>query len=270
MKKLILNIKNGELSLIETPVPKIGEGELLIRTELSMISLGTEKMLINFGKSNYLKKALQQPHRVKQVINKISTDGIFPTFETIKNKLDEPISLGYCNFGKIVESKSAEFSVGDRVISNGPHAEFVTTPSNLVAKVPENVSQKEAVFTVLASIGLQGIRLVNPTLGENVVVYGLGLIGLLTCQILVANGCNVIGIDVDNEKCEFGKNLGVRVINGKDEEFLLNEVQQVTMGHGADSVIITAKTDKNNVIKNSANMSKKKGKVVLIGEVGLN
>ena len=130
--------------------------------------------------------------------------------------------------------------------------------------------EKEAVFTVLASIGLQGIRLAKPTLGENVVVYGLGLIGLLTCQILIANGCNVIGVDVDNEKCELGKNLGIKVINGTDAEILINEVQQVTMGHGADSVIITAKTDKNNVIKNSANISKKKGKVVLIGEVGLN
>ncbi len=270
MKKVILNIKNGEISLVTIPIPKISNGNVLVKTNKSLISIGTEKMLIDFGKSNYIKKALQQPKRVTQVLNKISTDGIFPTYDAIRNKLDDPIPLGYSNVGIVVESNESEFSVGDRVISNGSHSEYVSVPKNLTAKIPDNVDDVSASFTVLGSIGLQGTRLLEPKLGESVVVYGLGLIGLLSCQILEANGCNVIGIDIDSIKCNVAKKIGIKVIQSDEIESVISEVRQITNSYGADSILITAKTSSNDIIHASAEMCKKKGKIVLIGDIGLN
>lgn len=270
MKKVILNIKNGEISLVTIPIPKISNGNILVKTNKSLISIGTEKMLIDFGKSNYIKKALQQPKRVTQVLNKISTDGIFPTYDAIRNKLDDPIPLGYSNVGIVAESNVSDFSVGDRVISNGSHSEYVSVPKNLTAKIPDNVDDVSASFTVLGSIGLQGIRLLEPKLGESVVVYGLGLIGLLSCQILEANGCNVIGIDIDPNKCNVAKKIGIKVIQSDEIESVISEVRQITNNYGADSILITAKTSNNDIIHASAEMCKKKGKIVLIGDIGLN
>ena len=143
-------------------------------------------MLLSFGKGNLIEKALQQPDKVKEVIQKYQTDGLINTFNTVKNKLDFPIPLGYCNVGKVVEigDDVKGFKIGDRVVSNGNHAEIISVPQNLCAKIPKNVTDEEAVFTVVSSIGLQGIRLANPTFGETFLVSGLGLIGQLTCQIL--------------------------------------------------------------------------------------
>src|SRR5690606_25662528 len=157
------------------------------------------RMLVEFGRSNLISKARQQPDKVKQVLDKIKTEGLLPTLEAVFNKLGAPLPLGYCNVGRVIavgEGVSG-FNLGDRVASNGHHAEYVNVPKNLVAHIPENVSDEEAAFTVVGSIGLQGIRLCNPTLGETIVVIGLGLIGLLTAELLVANGCRVIGIDLD-------------------------------------------------------------------------
>ena len=270
MKTVTLDIKNGQISLVSTPTPEIINDQVLIKSEKSLISLGTEKMLIDFGRSSYLNKALKQPKRVAQVINKISTDGIFPTYEAVKNKLNEPLQLGYSNYGVVVESKCKEFDVGDKVISNGPHSEFFSASKNLVAKVPDNIESSQASFTVLASIGLQGIRLMSPMIGETVVVYGLGVIGLLSSQILKANGCNVIGIDIDENKCHLARKLDINALNIGDKDLLIREIMHQTNEYGADSILITAKTDTNDVIKNSANMCKKSGKVILIGDVGLN
>ncbi len=270
MKIVTLDIKNGQISLVSTPTPEIINDQVLIKSEKSLISLGTEKMLIDFGRSSYLNKALKQPKRVAQVINKISTDGIFPTYEAVKNKLNEPLQLGYSNYGVVIESKCKEFDVGDKVISNGPHSEFFSASKNLVAKVPDNIEPSQASFTVLASIGLQGIRLMSPMIGETVVVYGLGVIGLLSSQILKANGCNVIGIDIDENKCHLARKLDINALNIGDKDLLIREIMRQTNEYGADSILITAKTDTNDVIKNSANMCKKSGKVILIGDVGLN
>ena len=152
-------------------------------------------MLVEFGKASLIDKARQQPDKVKQVLDKIKTDGVQPTIEAVFNKLGHPLPLGYCNSGTVVSIGNGvtEFKVGDRVASNGQHAEYVCVPKNLVANIPENVSNEEAAFTVIGSIGLQGIRLINPQLGETVVVIGLGLIGLIAAQLLQANGCRVIG-----------------------------------------------------------------------------
>ncbi len=271
MKQIIQDLKSGKTILEEVPSPKLKKGYVLIKTKNSLVSLGTEKMLVDFGKANYLQKAKQQPEKVKQVINKIKTDGLIPTLETVFRKLNQPLPLGYCNSGVVIAvgENVNEFKIGDRVASNGNHAEVVNIPQNLVAKVPDNVSFEDASFTVIASIGLQGIRLLNPTYGENVVVIGLGLIGLITAQLLKANGCNVIGIDYDQSKLDLASSWGVKVINASNKDEV-SQVLNYTNNIGSDGVLITASTKQDSVISNAAKMCRKRGKVVLVGVIGLN
>ena len=215
MKQIIQSFKTGETILEEVPAPQIAKGRVLIRTTRSLVSLGTEKMLVEFGKSNLISKARQQPDKVKQVLDKIKTEGLIPTLEAVFNKLGEPLPLGYCNVGQVigVGEGVSEFKIGDRVASNGQHAEFVNVPKNLVAHIPDEVTDEEACFTVVGSIGLEGIRLMKPTLGETVVVIGMGLIGLLTAQLLITNGCKVIGVDIDEEKLNLSKQWGIIPFN---------------------------------------------------------
>src|SRR3569832_1442596 len=171
-------------------------GQLLIRTRQTLVSAGTERMLVEFGKAGLIDKARQQPDKVRMVLEKVKTDGLLPTVEAVKNKLDQPIAMGYCNVGTVMEVGASEggFLKGDRVASNGKHADVVSVPANLCAKIPESVSDEEAAFTVISAIALLGVRLVNPTLGEAVVVTGLGLIGLFSVQLLRAHGCRVLGV----------------------------------------------------------------------------
>lgn len=271
MKQIIQSFKTGETILEEVPAPKVKKGTVLIKTIYSLVSLGTERMLIEFGKSNLLQKARQQPDKVNQVIDKMKTEGVVPTLEAVFNKLGEPLPLGYCNVGKVIDIGEgvSEFKKGDRVASNGPHAEFVCVPKNLVVKIPTSVSDEEAAFTVIGSIGLQGIRLCNPTFGETIVVTGLGLIGLLTAQMLIANGCNVVGIDYDASKLELAKKWGIQTVNPDKGDDPVKVVMQYTNGIGADGVIITASTKSNNVISQAAQMSRKRGRIILVGVIGL-
>jgi predicted dehydrogenase len=271
MKQIIQDLKKGDTLLEEVPVPRVKAGSLLIKTTRSLVSLGTERMLVDFGKANFLQKAKQQPDKVKMVLDKVKTDGLRPTLEAVFNKLGQPLPLGYCNVGEVVAvGKGVQgFSVGDRVASNGNHAEYVSVPKNLVAKIPNNVSDEEATFTVIGSIGLQGIRLLNPTFGETVVVVGLGLIGLVTAELLLANGCNVIGFDFDNEKIRIAKEKGITAINPSEGTDQVKFVESVTNGVGADGVIITASNKSNEIISQSARMCRKRGRVVLVGVVGL-
>lgn len=271
MKQIIQNLKTGETSLEEVPSPQVRKGHLLIQTTKSLVSLGTEKMLVEFGKASYLDKARQQPEKVKQVLDKIKTDGLMPTVETVFNKLDQPLPLGYCNVGKVIavgEGVSG-FSIGDRVASNGNHAEVVCVPHNLVAKIPDNVSDEEASFTVISSIGLQGIRLLQPTFGETVVVSGLGLIGLVTAELLLANGCNVIGFDFDSQKVAIANRKGIKAFNISEGIDSVKVAKQLTEGIGVDGVIITASTKSNELISQAAQMCRKRGKIVLVGVIGL-
>ncbi|MES2239781.1 MAG: bi-domain-containing oxidoreductase [Bacteroidota bacterium] len=271
MKQIIQSFKTGETILEEVPAPQIKRGSVLIQTTRSLVSLGTERMLVEFGKSNLISKARQQPDKVKQVLDKIKTEGLMPTLEAVFNKLGEPLPLGYCNVGKIIAIGEGvnEFKVGDRVASNGQHAEFVCIPKNLVAHIPDDVSDEEAAFTVIGSIGLQGIRLLNPTLGETVVVVGMGLIGLITAQLLVANGCRVIGVDIDDVKLELSKKWGVIPFNPKSGD-AVKFVEDMTKGVGADGVIITASAKTDEIISQAARMSRKRGRIVLVGVIGLN
>ena len=218
MKQIIQDLKSGETILEEVPAPQVRRGCVLIKTHRSLVSLGTERMLVEFGKANWIDKARQQPEKVKQVLEKVKTDGLKPTVDAVMRKLGEPLPLGYCNAGEVIAVGAgvSEFQIGDRVVSNGQHAEVVCVPKNLVAKIPEGVSYEEASFTVIGAIALQGIRLVNPTFGETIVVTGLGLIGLIATQLLMANGCNVIGLDFDQQKVDLAKSWGVQAFNVAD------------------------------------------------------
>jgi len=271
MKQILQSFKTGETILEEVPVPVVGHGLVLIQTSHSLVSLGTERMLVEFGKSNLISKARQQPDKVKQVLDKIKSEGLLPTLEAVFSKLEQPIPLGYCNVGRIVAigDEVTEFALGDRVASNGQHAEYVNVPKNLVVKIPDSVTDEEAAFTIIGSIGLQGIRLCNPTFGETIVVTGLGLIGLLIAQMLQANGCKVIGIDIDQDKCAIAQKWGVYTVNPAGGTDPVKAVLEQTSNIGADGVIITASASTNEIISQAAKMSRKRGRIILVGVIGL-
>ncbi|MGM9800095.1 MAG: bi-domain-containing oxidoreductase [Muribaculaceae bacterium] len=272
MKQIIQDLKSGATILEEVPAPLVKSGSVLIKTTCTLVSLGTERMLVEFGKANLIDKARQQPDKVKQVLDKIKTDGLMPTLEAVFNKLNQPLPLGYCNVGTVVAVGNGvtEFKVGDRVASNGNHAEYVCVPKNLVAKIPDGVSDEEAAFTVIGSIGLEGIRLLKPELGETIVVVGLGLIGLVVCQLLRANGCRVVGVEFDQAKLDMAAKWGVIPVNPAKGEDQVKIVEELTGGVGADGVIITASAKDDSIIHNACQMCRKRGRVVLVGVIGLN
>ena len=228
-------------------------------------------MLVEFGRAGWIEKARRQPDKVRMVLDKIRTDGVMPTLEAVLNKLNEPMPLGYCNVGSAmaVGEGVTGFSAGDRIASNGKHAEAVSVPANLCARVPDSVSDDEAAFTVIGAIGLQGIRLVQPTLGEAVVVTGLGLIGLVTVQLLRAHGCRVLGIDYDRERLTLARSFGAAVVDLSADEDPVDAADTFSRGRGVDAVIITASTTSNKPVHEAAKMSRKRGRVVLVGVAGL-
>ena len=271
MKQILQNLGNGETMLAEVPPPLRAHGGIRCQTTQSLVSLGTEKMLIDFGKGSLLAKARAQPDKVKQVLQKIKTDGLKTTIDTVRAKLDSPIALGYCNVGRVVEGDlDCDFQLGDRVVSNGPHAEVIFVPENLAAKVPDSVSDDAAAFTIVGSIGLQGVRLMRPTLGEKIVVSGLGLIGLLTVQILKANGCQVLGIDFDPQKLELARQFGAETVDLSNGQDPVRVAEHWTNGIGVDGVLVTASTKSDELIHQAATMCRKRGRIVLVGVIGLN
>ncbi|MCU4338601.1 bi-domain-containing oxidoreductase [Acinetobacter dispersus] len=271
MKQILQDMANGGTTVTEAPVPQCSKGHLLISTTTSLISAGTERMLVGFGKASLIDKARQQPEKVKMVLEKVQTDGLLTTYDAVKSKLAQPLALGYCNVGIVHEvgANVDDFQVGDRVVSNGPHADMVKVPKNLCAKIPDNVSDEFASFAVVASIGLQGIRLAQPTLGESFVVTGAGLIGLLTIQMLRANGCRVLAIDFDQSKLDLAKQFGAEICNpGKGEDPVAVGLA-FSRGAGVDGVIITASTKVSDPVIQAARMSRKRGRIILVGVTGL-
>lgn len=271
MKQILQSLKTGETVIANVPVPLRSEGSLLIKSSRTLISAGTERMLVEFGKGGWFNKARQQPDKVRMVLDKIKTDGLNPTLEAVLNKLDQPLPLGYCNVGQVVEigPDVLGFKKGDRVVSNGKHAEVVSVPLNLCAKVPDEVSDEEAVFTVLGAIALQGIRLAQPTLGEAVVVTGLGLIGLMTVQLLRANGCRVLGLDFDPERLAMARQFGAEVVDLSAGQDPLAEAQSFSRGRGVDAVIVAAATQSSQPMHQAAVMCRKRGRIVMVGAAGL-
>ena len=271
MKQILQDMAKGGSTIVEAPAPQATKKHVVINTTTTLISAGTERMLVDFGKANLIDKARAQPEKVKMVLEKVQTDGLMTTFDAVNAKLNQPLPLGYCNVG-VIESvgKDVEsYKKGDRVVSNGPHADVVRVSKNLCARVPDNVSDEEATFTVVASIGLQGIRLAEPTLGEAFVVTGVGLIGLLTVQLLRAQGCRVLAIDYDDAKLALAKQFGAQVCNpGKGEDPVSAGIA-FSRGKGVDGVIITASTKSNEPVKQAALMSRKRGRIILVGVTGL-
>jgi threonine dehydrogenase-like Zn-dependent dehydrogenase len=402
MHQILQHLNTGKMDLAEVPCPAAGRGQVLIQTTRSLISAGTERMLVEFGQANLLQKARSQPDKVRQVLDKIRTDGLLPTLEAVFNRLGEPLPLGYCNVGVVSTEQAdyetregrerehtregmvaheahelarmegeqgdhrppttdhrlgpsgiavpgdrqrsgdagggarmpsaaspeqslvgcgesrlptggtqseasndppqegllsaqregaghrsasasapqvsgfipppspARFPPGTRVVSNGAHAEVVCVPENLCARIPDNVTDEEAAFTVLASIGLQGVRLLAPTLGETVFVVGLGLIGLVTAQLLRASGCRVLGSDMSAERLRLAASFGVQPVNVAAGGDPVTAAMSATGGQGVDGVIITASAKTDGIMHQAAEMCRQRGRIVLVGVVPLN
>jgi predicted dehydrogenase/threonine dehydrogenase-like Zn-dependent dehydrogenase len=270
MKQVLQSLKTGETSLVEVPAPQAQSGSLLIKSSRSLVSPGTERTLRDFGKAGWIQKARQQPDKVAMVIDKVKTDGLVPTIEAVQAKLDSPMALGYCNVGRVIAAPGTSFEPGSRVVSNGHHAEIVRVPKNLCALIPDGVDDDSAAFTVIAAIALQGVRLLKPTLGEAVAVIGLGLVGLLSVQILRASGCRVLGIDFDARKCQLAQQFGAETIVLSKGADPLPYAINFSNGRGMDAVIIAASSQSNDPVSQAAAMCRKRGRIVLVGVVGLN
>jgi predicted dehydrogenase/threonine dehydrogenase-like Zn-dependent dehydrogenase len=271
MRQILQNLSSGKTELAEVPKPDIMPGKVLIATRRTLISAGTERMLVEFGRGSLISKARQQPDRVRQVLEKMRTDGVLATIDAVRGKLDQPLPLGYCNVGVVSEVGRGitEFRPGDRIASNGPHAEYVSTGPKLCARIPDGVSDEDASFTVLAAIALQGIRLANPTLGECVAVTGLGLIGLIAVQLLRAQGCRVLGIDPDPARVRMARDFGAETVCLSNGEDPIAVAEVYSRGRGMDAVIITASTQSSEPVHQAALMSRKRGRIVLVGVTGL-
>ena len=272
MKQVLQSQRRGELRLAEVPAPACGAGGVLVSTRCSVISAGTERMLVELGKKSLLGKARARPDLVRKVVDTVRARGLRATAEQVFARLDEPVPLGYSASGEVVEAGrgAAELEPGDRVAIAGAgyanHAEFNFVPRNLCAKIPEGVSYADAAFATIGAIALQGVRQAQPLIGERVVVIGLGLIGLLTVQILKANGCAVLGVDPDEERAALATRLGAdaAVSSGADRACAV-----FTGGYGADAVIIAAATPSSQPIEQAAELSRHKGRVVAVGLVGM-
>ncbi len=272
MKQVQQNYRSGELKVAEVPAPAMGGGELLVATRVSLISSGTERQLMQLAKSSLVGKAAARPDLVRRVLVNVKKEGLRPTFDKVFAKLDTPIPLGYSLVGEVIGigRDVAGYAPGDRVACAGAglanHAEINAVPKNLCVRVPQGVDDEDASFVTLGAIALQGVRQAAPTLGEIVVVMGLGLIGLLTVQILKANGCRVIGFDPNPARAALAKQLGADIAVSE----ALNEVALArTGGVGADAVIVTASSKSSEPINQAAEISRVKGRIVVVGLVGM-
>ncbi len=271
MLQVLQELSSGHTVVREVPAPAAAHGALLIETRRSLISAGTERMLVEFGRGSLLQKARQQPEKVAQVIDKARTDGIVATLGAVRSRLEEPVPLGYCNVGVVLEVGPgvSGFAVGDRVVSNGAHAQIVSAPRNLCARVPDNVSDDAAAFTVLGAVALQGMRLAEPALGERFVVIGLGLVGQLAVQLLRAAGCRVLGIDPDRRKVETARGFGADIIAVDYSDDVERTAAAFSEGRGVDGVLLAAATGSSEPLALGARMCRKRGRLVLVGVTGL-
>lgn len=268
MKQVIQNVRNGDLTVQHIPAPVVAPQSVLIANQSSLVSAGTEKMIVDLSKKSLLGKARERPDQVKRVLEKIRNEGLFATVDQVRKKLETPMIMGYSSAGIVLACGAGvqNFKPGDRVASNGPHAEIVCVPKNLCAHVANNVDFDHACFAVLGSIALQGIRLSKTVLGDTVFVIGLGLVGQMTVALLKSAGARVIGTDLDPSKCELALKMGAEVAR---PGINASQIEDLTGGLGADAVIITASTKSNQPIELSADAVRKKGRVVLVGVVGL-
>jgi predicted dehydrogenase/threonine dehydrogenase-like Zn-dependent dehydrogenase len=273
MKQLLQNVHNGQTSIVEVPVPSVKARYALVKTACSLVSAGTERMVVEFAEKNLVQKAASRPDLVKQVLSKAQREGILPTLEATFNRLDQPMTLGYSSAGTITEVGAGMegFAVGDRVACGGggfaAHAEYNRVPRNLLVKLPDTVDFESAAFTTLGAIAMQGFRLAEPQLAERVCVIGMGLLGLLAAQIARAAGCPVFGIDLSAKRIQLAQELGFAAATreGCEEAALA-----FTGNRGFDVVLICADASSNDPIELAGQLAHDHGKVVAIGAVGLN
>lgn len=269
MKQVLLDLQSGSIQVENVPVPAVTRG-VVVENAYSLISAGTESSLINLAGQSLVGKAKARPDDVRKVIQKVGTDGLLPAYQQAMSRLERPEPLGYSSAGTVVTTGSDEFEVGDRVACAGAgyavHAEYVAVPKNLCVRIPDSVGFKEAAFTTVGAIAMHGVRNANVTVGENVAVIGLGLIGLLTVQILKAAGCRVIGIDIDPEKLALARDLGADVASNYDGLF---ERVRALSPFGADAVVITAATRSSAPIEAAGRLVRSQGRVVVVGNVGM-
>ena len=276
MRVVFQSYASGELSMVEVAEPITRPGSLTVQTQASLVSIGTEKAIIDVAQKSLLGKALARPDWVKQVIDKVRTEGLAETYRQSRARLDMPLPLGYSSAGIATDVGRGvtEFAIGDRVACAGSgyasHAEVVSVPRNLCVKIPEGVSFEQASFVALGGIALEAVRIARPEIGHRVVVIGLGLLGQLAVQILKANSCQVLGVDLVPDKLDLARNLGANVVVNGDSDDVIAAVREFSDGHGADSVIILASTESNQPIEQAAEMCRERGRVVATGLVGLN
>lgn len=273
MKQILQNMRDGKTSVVDLPVPSVKRKAALVQTCNSLVSAGTERMLVEFAEKNLIGKASSRPDLVKQVLSKARREGLIPTIEAAFNKLDQPMALGYSSSGVIVEVGDGlqGFKPGDRVACGGGgfavHAEYGVVPQNLLVHLPDNVDFESAAFTTLGAIALQGFRLAQPQLGESVCIIGLGLLGLLTAEIAKAAGCQVFGIDLSPDRIKLAESMHVlSVLRTGCEETALN----FTHNRGFDHVLICADTASDDPIDLAGLLAREKGTVIAVGAVGLN
>ena len=270
MKQIIQNYRSGKLEVAEVPVPTCTPNNLLIKNRASLISLGTERSIIDLGRKSLLGKARSRPDLVKRFAEKVKTEGLIQTYKQALDRLDTPTALGYSAAGVVIEAGKNvhKFSPGDRVACIGAgyasHAEYITVPEHLCCMMPDNLNFGQASFGMLGIIALHGIRCAEITFGESVAVIGLGLLGLLSVQILKAYGSQVIGMDIDDAKVQLAKELGADFVSSVDEDFK-NGIERLTGGHGADAVIITASTKSDAPVNTAVDIAKYGGRVVIVG-----
>lgn len=273
MKQLLQNMKTGETQVADVPVPNPGQGTALVKTQASLVSAGTERMVVEFAKQGLLGKAKSRPDLVRQVLNKAKREGLLTTFDAAMNKLDQPLTLGYSSAGTIIQTGPGlrGFRAGDRVACAGGghavHAEFAAVPQNLMVHIPDSVDFESAAFTTIGAVSLQGFRLADVQVGAKVAVIGLGLLGLLATGIAAAAGCQVLGIDLDPNRVELAKGMGAdtAVIRSQAVEV----AETFSHGRGVDAVLICADTTSNDPVELAGEIARDKVKVVAVGAVGL-
>ena len=271
MKQVLQSQRSGSLLVDEVPSPAPREGAVLVRTRASLISAGTERTSVTTAQASLIGKARNRPDLVKQVLDNVRREGLLATYRKVEARLDSTKALGYSCAGEVLYSDCEEFRVGDRVACAGAgyasHAEVVVVPRNLCARLSPNVSFEAGAFTTLGAIALQGVRQADVRVGERVVVIGLGLLGLITVQILRAAGCRAIGVDLDTTKLTLASSLGAAAVSTPDRDSAVSATLRATEGRGADAVIITAGTDSNGPIELAGQLARDRARVVVVGAV---
>jgi len=263
VRQVIQHLGSGRTELIDVPAPGPRRGRLLVRATRSLVSLGTERMLVEFGRGGWLSKARQQPEKFRAVLAKVRAEGLFATVSAVRSKLAQPIPLGYCHVGQVLDAGDVPgFAAGDRVVSNSAHAEVVLADPAFAARIPSSVSDEQATFTPLAAVALQGLRLIDARPGETVVVMGLGLIGQLAVRLLRARGVTVVGVDPDASKCADAVKAGAL-------PWSPSTPMPAVLAGGAAGVLITASTASNEPVNQAARLCRRRGRVVLVGVTGL-